>query len=77
MPAITHLSDIWEHTITRILKHDSKSEPGIMIREWVIFNKFEDFNSLLNFNVDDEAESSITKSMTEFEPTQQNGSKLL
>ena len=28
MPAITHLSDIWEHTITKILIHDPKSEVG-------------------------------------------------
>ena len=33
MPEITHLSDIWEHTISKILKHDPKSELGIMIRE--------------------------------------------
>ena len=53
MPTITHLSDIWEHTITKILKHDPKSEVGIMIREVVIFNKLEDFNSMLNYTVDD------------------------
>ena len=53
MPAIIHLSDIWEQTITKILHHDPKSELGIMIREWVIFNKLEDFNSLLNYTIDD------------------------
>ena len=53
MPAITHLSYTWEQTITKILKHDHKSELGIMIREWVIFNKLEDFNSLLNYTDDD------------------------
>ena len=53
MSSTIHLSDIWEHTITKILNHDPKSELEIMIREWMIFNKLEDFNSLLNFNVDD------------------------
>ena len=45
MLEIKHLSEIWEHTITKIFKEDPKSEVGIMIREWVIFNKLEDFNS--------------------------------
>ena len=59
MPAIVHLSDIWEYTITKILNHDPKSELGTMIREWVKFNRLEDFNSLLNFNVDDFTPSGI------------------
>ena len=37
-----HLSDLWEHTITKIFKHDAESELGIMIRQWVIYNKLED-----------------------------------
>ena len=49
MQEIIHLSDLWEHTITKIFKHDPESELGIMIREWVIYNKLEDFNSLLKF----------------------------
>ena len=62
MPAITHLndiweyiylSDIWEYIITIILNHCPKSELGIMIREWVKFNKLEDVNSLLNLTVED------------------------
>ena len=53
MQAITHLSDIWEYTITKILNHDTKSVLGIMIRECVKYNKLEHFNSLLNFSVDD------------------------
>ena len=53
MPVITHLSDIWEHPITKILKHDTKSKVGFMVREWVISHKYEDFNSLLNWTVDD------------------------
>ena len=51
--AIIHLSDICEHTLTGILNHDPKTEVGIMMRECVKHNKLEDFNSLLNFIVDD------------------------
>ena len=29
------------------------SELGIMIRQWVIYNKLEDFNSLLNYTDED------------------------
>ena len=53
MPETTHLSDLWEHTTVKIFKHDPKSELGIMIRKWVIFNKLENFNSLLNYTIDD------------------------
>ena len=28
MPTTTHLNDIWEHTLTEILNHDTKSEGG-------------------------------------------------
>ena len=59
MSSTIHLSDIWEYTINTILNHDPKSELGIMIREWVTYNKLEDFNSLLNFNVDDFTPSGI------------------
>ena len=47
------LLDLWEHTITEIFKHDAKSELGIMIRQWVIHNKLEDFNSWLNYTDED------------------------
>ena len=52
MPTIIHLSDIWEHTLTEILNHHPKTEVGIIMRAWVKHNKLEDFNSLLNSNVD-------------------------
>ena len=48
-----HLSELWEHTIAKILKYDSKSQVGIMIKEWVKFNELENFNSLLNYTIDD------------------------
>ena len=35
--------------ITKIFKHDPESELDIMIRQWVIYNKLEDFNCLLNY----------------------------
>ena len=53
MQETSHLSDLWEHTIIKIFKHDPESELGIMIRQWVIYNKLEDFNSLLNYTEED------------------------
>ena len=53
MQETIHLSDLWEHTITKIFKHDAESELGIMIRQWVIYNKLEDFNSLLKYTDED------------------------
>ena len=53
MQETIHLSDLWEHTITKIFKHDPESELGIMIRKLVIYNKLEDFNSLLNYTDED------------------------
>ena len=48
-----HLCDLWEHTIAKIFKHDPKSELGLMLNEWVKFNKLENFNSLLHYTIDD------------------------
>ena len=48
-----HLCDLWEHTIAKICKQDRKSELGLMLKEWVIFNKLENLNSILNYTVDD------------------------
>ena len=53
MQETIHLSDLWEHTITKIFKHDPESELDIMIRQWVIYNKLEDFNSLLKYTDED------------------------
>ena len=47
------LSYVWDHTIKKILNYDLKSKMGIKIKEWVIFNKLENFNSLLNYTDDD------------------------
>ena len=47
------LSYVWNHTIIKILNHDIQSKIGNMIKEWVVFNKLEDFNSLLEYTDDD------------------------
>ena len=47
------LSYVWDHTIIKILNHDIQSKIGNMINEWVVFNKLEDFNSLLEYTDDD------------------------
>ena len=47
-----HLCHLWEHTIVQVFKHDSKSELGIMFKQWIIFNKLENFNSILNYPID-------------------------
>ena len=53
MEETIHLSDLWEHTITKIFKLDPKYKVDQMIRQWVIYNKLEDFNSLLNYTDED------------------------
>ena len=53
MSETIELSYVWDHTISNILNYDLKSEMGIMKKEWVIFNKLEDFNSLLKYTADD------------------------
>ena len=53
MTESNHLCDLWEHTIVKIFKHDSKSELGLMFKQWIIFNKLENFNSILNYPIID------------------------
>ena len=47
------LSYLWEHTITKIFKDDPESELGIMFKQWIIFNKLDNFNLTLNYPIDD------------------------
>ena len=47
------LSFVWDHAIKKNLNYDLKSKMGNMIKEWVVFNKLEDFNSLLKYTDDD------------------------
>ena len=49
----SHLCDLWEHTIAKILKHDPKSQEGLMIKDWIILKKLENFNPLLNYPIND------------------------
>ena len=53
MTDTNHLCHLWEHTIVKVFKHDPESELGIMFRQWIIFNKLETFNSILNYPIDD------------------------
>ena len=53
MTESNHLCHLWEHTIVKIFKHDSKSELGLMFIQWIIFNELENFNSILNYAIDD------------------------
>ena len=53
MTDTNHLCDLWEHTIAKGFKHDSKSQLGLMLKQWIIFNKLENFNSILNYTIDD------------------------
>ena len=53
MTDTNHLCHLWEHTIVKIFKHDPESELGIMFKQWIIFNKLENYNSILNYPIDD------------------------
>ena len=48
MQETIHLSDLCEHTITKTFKLDPKYKVDHMMRQWVINNKLEYCNSLLN-----------------------------
>ena len=52
MPAISHLKPTWEHTLTDILNHDSKTQMGIIMRAWVKDNYMTDFTSMLTYTAD-------------------------
>ena len=53
MEETIHLSDLWEHTITKVFKLDPKYKVDQIIRQRVIYNELEDFNSLLNYTDED------------------------
>ena len=53
MTDTNHLCDLCEHTTTKVFKHDSKSQLGLMLKQWIIFNLLENFNSILNYPIDD------------------------
>ena len=35
----TRVSTQWEHSLTNLLGHDPTSEPGIALRQWVLFDR--------------------------------------
>ena len=53
MTETNHQRDLWECTIAEVFKHDPKSKLGLMLKHWIIFNKLENFNSILNYTIDD------------------------
>ena len=53
MTDTNHLCDLGEHTIAKVFKHDSKSKLRLMLKQCIKFNKWEDFNSMLNYTIDD------------------------
>ena len=53
MTDTNHLCDLQEHTIVKVFKHDSKSQLGLMLKQWIKFNMLENFNSILNYTIDD------------------------
>ena len=53
MTDTNHLCHLWEHTIVKVFKHDPEYELGIMFKQWIMFNKLETFDSILNYPIDD------------------------
>ena len=53
MTDTNHLCDLGEHNIAKVFKHDSKSKLRLMLKQWIKFIKLEDFNSMLNYTIDD------------------------
>ena len=39
--------------MVKVFKHDPKSELGLMLKDWVIFNKVENFHSTKNYPIHD------------------------
>ena len=65
MTDTNHLCDLWEHILAKVFKHDSKSQMGLMLKQWIIFNKLENFNSILNYTIDDFTPSGILSYMNQ------------
>ena len=52
MTDTNHLCDLWEYTLVKVFKHDSKSELGLLLKQWIEFNMLKNFNSILNYPID-------------------------
>ena len=51
MPEKIELNYVWDHTISKILLHDLNSKMGNMIKEWVVFNKLQEFNFVISIKI--------------------------
>ena len=47
------VSTQWEHSLTNLLGHDPTSEPGIALRQWVLFQGVENILDLLSWEEDE------------------------
>ena len=45
----TRVSTQWEHSLTTLLGHDSTSDPGIALRQWVHFQSVDNILDLLSW----------------------------
>ena len=52
-PSTPTLSGIWEHMLTNILRYDSQSETGRLLRLWVRNHKLEQFCQLLSWVIEE------------------------
>ena len=65
MAESNHLCDLWQQTIVKVFKHDSKSQLGLMLKEWIKCIKLDNFNSILNYTIDDFTPSGSLSYMSE------------
>ena len=56
----TRASTQWEHSLTNLLGHDSTTEPGIALRQWIHHQAVENHLDLLSWE-EDEVESNPTQ----------------
>ena len=49
----TRVSTQLEHSFTNLLGHDPTSEPGIALRQWVLFQGVENILDLLSWEEDE------------------------
>ena len=47
------VSTQWEHSLTNLLGHNSTSDPGIALRQWVHFQGVENILDLLSWEEDE------------------------
>ena len=47
------VSTQWEHSLTNLLGHDPTSEPGIALRQWLLFQGVENILCLLSWEEDE------------------------